>query len=67
MAILKYKGSDGNFKPLANILVKGIEVVQEKGQSTADVMSQKAVTDAINDAIPPADSDNNVILTAGEY
>ena len=67
MAVLKYKDGNGIWQTLTNILIKGISVVQEKGQSTADVMSQKAVTDAINDAIPPADSDNNVILTAGEY
>lgn len=49
MAILKYKGSDGNFKPLANILVKGIDVVQTSGTSSADVMSQNAVTEFVGD------------------
>ena len=67
MAVIKYKGTDGLWHMLSNIFVKGINVVQEKGQSTTDVMSQKAVTDAINDVIPPADEDDNVILTAGEY
>lgn len=49
MAILKYKGSDGNFKPLTNILVKGIDVVQTSGASSADVMSQSAVTEFVGD------------------
>lgn len=56
MAILKYKGSDGNFKPLANILVKGIDVVQTSGTSSADVMSQNAVTEFVGDV-------NNTLTT----
>ena len=49
MAILKYKGSDGIFKPLTNILIKGVEVVQTSGTSSADVMSQNAVTEFVSD------------------
>lgn len=67
MAVIKYKGTDGLWHMLSNIFVKGINVVQEKGQSTTDVMSQKAVTDAINEVVPQPDANDNVILSAGEY
>lgn len=48
MAILKYKGSDGQFIAVNSYKINNVVVAQEKGQSTADVMSQKAVTDDIN-------------------
>jgi len=48
MAAIKYKGTDGQWHLLNNILVSGINVVQTTGSSSADVMSQSAVTEAIN-------------------
>lgn len=69
MAILKYKGSDGNFKPLANILVKGIDVVQTSGTSSADVMSQNAVTEFvgdINNTLTTHTSNTDIHLTQEE-
>lgn len=48
MAILKYKGSDGQFIAVNSYKINNVIVSQETGESTADVMSQKAVTDALN-------------------
>jgi len=48
MAAIKYKGTDGQWHLLNNILVSPINVVQTTGSSSADVMSQSAVTEAIN-------------------
>lgn len=48
MAILKYKGSDGQFIAVNSYKINNVIVSQETGESTADVMSQKAVTDEIN-------------------
>jgi hypothetical protein len=48
MATLKYKNQNGEYVTLPNYTVKPITPVQTTGESTTDVMSQKAVTDAIN-------------------
>jgi hypothetical protein len=48
MAILKYKNEDGNYVPLNNYLVQPITPVQSTGSSATDMMSQAAVTDALN-------------------
>ena len=47
------KGEDGKQGPKGDVGGTA-PVVQETGQSTTDVMSQKAVTDAINNAITTA-------------
>lgn len=51
MAILKYKNAEGNFVPLNNYLVQPITPVQTTGSSPTDIMSQAAVTDAINQGL----------------
>ena len=48
MAVLKYKNAEGEFVALSNFLVQPITPVQTTGESTTDIMSQKAVTDALN-------------------
>ncbi len=48
MAILKYKNKDGQLITVNSYKINNVIVSQEKGQSTADVMSQKAVTDELN-------------------
>lgn len=48
MAILSYTKADGTVVKLNSYKVNNVLVKQEKGQSTADVMSQKAVTDEVN-------------------
>lgn len=48
MAILKYKDANGNFVALSNYTVQPITPVQETGSSTTDIMSQNAVTTALN-------------------
>lgn len=47
MAILSYTKADGTVVKLNSYKVNNVLVKQEKGQSTADVMSQKAVTDEL--------------------
>lgn len=47
MAILSYTKADGTVVKLNSYKVNKVLVKQEKGQSTADVMSQKAVTDEL--------------------
>lgn len=45
MGILKYKKpGESTWHRLASMMIKAINVVQEKGESTEDVMSQNAVT-----------------------
>lgn len=44
---IKYKGTDGQWHLLNNVMVNAIDVVQTTGTSTADVMSQSAVTEAV--------------------
>lgn len=54
MAILKYQNKDGQLITVNSYKINNVIVSQEKGQSTADVMSQKAVTDeitAINEVV----------------
>lgn len=48
MAILKYQKADGTIGFINQYNVIPTPVVQEKGQSTVDVMSQKAVTDELD-------------------
>lgn len=48
MAILKYKDKDGNFVALSNYTVQPITPVQSTGSSATDIMSQNAVTTALN-------------------
>lgn len=55
MAILKYTDAEGNVHSINSYKINNVIVTQEKGESTADVMSQKAVTDEIkkvNSLIP---------------
>ena len=47
MAILKYTDAEGNVHSVNSYKINNVIVTQEKGESTADVMSQKAVTDEI--------------------
>lgn len=49
MAILKYTDTNGNIVAVNSYKINNVIVSQEKGQSTADVMSQKAVTDEISE------------------
>lgn len=48
MAILKYTTADGTVVKVNSYKVNNVVVSQEKGQSTAEVMSQKATTDNLN-------------------
>ena len=69
MAIIKYKGTDGEFKPLNNVLIKGIEVVQTTGTSEIKVMSQNAVTEIVTDisgTVSSHTANTDIHLTAGE-
>ena len=55
MAILKYTDANGITHSVNSYKINNVIVTQEKGESTADVMSQKAVTDEIkkvNSLIP---------------
>lgn len=55
MAILKYTDAEGNVHSVNSYKINNVIVTQEKGESTAYVMSQKAVTDEIkkvNSLIP---------------
>lgn len=45
---IKYKGTDGQWHLLNNVMVAPINVVQTTGTSTADVMSQSAVTEVVS-------------------
>ena len=48
MANIKYRKSDGTYETITNYNVQPLVPVQETGDSVIDVMSQKAVTDVIN-------------------
>ena len=48
MAAIKYKDENGNWQLLNPILIKEIDVVQTTGTSSADVMSQSAVTESLS-------------------
>ena len=55
MAILKYTDANGITHSVNSYKINNVIVKQEKGESTADVMSQKAVTDElkkVNSSIP---------------
>ena len=47
MANIKYRKSDGTYGVITNYNVQSLVPVQETGESVIDVMSQKAVTDAL--------------------
>lgn len=48
MGVLKYKKKgESTWNTLSSMMIKAINVVQTKGSSTEDVMSQKAVTDEL--------------------
>lgn len=47
MAILKYTDKNGNIVAVNSYKINNVIVSQAPGQSTADVMSQKAVTDEL--------------------
>jgi predicted nucleic acid-binding Zn-ribbon protein len=47
MANIKYRKSDGTYGVITNYNVQPLVPVQETGESVIDVMSQKAVTDAL--------------------
>ena len=49
---IKYKGKDGEWHLLNQVMVNEVNVVQTTGTSSADVMSQSAVTEAIEDITP---------------
>ena len=49
---IKYKGKDGEWHLLNQVMVNEVNVVQTTGTSSADVMSQSAVTEAIDDITP---------------
>lgn len=49
MAIIKYKGTDGEWHELGGVLIKAIDIVQTTGTSSASVMSQDAVTKLVSD------------------
>jgi len=69
MAGLKYKGSDGEFHLLNNVLIKGIEVVQTSGTSTLAVMSQDAVTkelSGINETLDAHTGDTVIHVTQAD-
>ncbi len=48
MAVLKYKNGAGEFVTLTNYTVQPLVPVNTTGTSISDVMSQKAVTDELN-------------------
>ena len=47
MAILKYKDSSGNYHGINSYKISPVIVAQEKGDSETSVMSQKAVSDEV--------------------
>jgi len=49
---IKYKGKDGEWHLLNQVMVNEVNVVQTTGTSSADVMSQSAVTEIIEDITP---------------
>lgn len=64
-AILKYKNSEGNYVPLRENLGDTI-VYQTTGQSTEDVMSQKAITDSISEKQDTLISSVNIKTVNGQ-
>ena len=48
MAGIKYKDGNGVWRLIKTVLVNAVKVVQTTGNSTEDVMSQKAVTDELS-------------------
>lgn len=61
MPVIKYKGQDDQWHVIDNVAVTPINVVQTTGTSLTDVMSQSAVTNAIDDI---NDSLDNYTLTS---
>ena len=55
MAVLKYKNGSGRYVPISNYTVQPIDPVQTTGSSTTAIMSQNAVTVALNAKANSAD------------
>jgi hypothetical protein len=55
MAVLKYKNGSGQYVPISNYTVQPIDPVQTTGSSTTAIMSQNAVTVALNTKANSAD------------
>ncbi len=55
MAVLKYKNGSGQYVPISNYTVQPIDPVQTTGSSTTAIMSQNAVTVALNAKANSAD------------
>ena len=64
MAIIKYTDAEGNVHSVNSYKINNVIVTQEKGESTADVMSQKAVTDEIKKVNSSITSETNRATTA---
>lgn len=58
MATIKIVDEYGNYKTINQYQVNDINIVQEIGEGIDKVMSQKAVTEALNDML---------IIDGGEY
>lgn len=72
MATIRYKGDDGNwYKVVSGGSGETVSVVQSIGQSTTDIMSQKAVTDELTQRLivaanPGAGTETLSTLKIGE-
>lgn len=64
MAILKYTDAEGVIHSINSYKINNVIVTQEKGESTADVMSQKAVTDEITNINSSITNETNRATTA---
>lgn len=64
MAILKYTDAEGNVHSVNSYKINNVIVTQEKGESTEDVMSQKAVTDEIKNINSSITNETNRATTA---
>ena len=63
MSVIKYKGTDNQWHLLDNIMVSTISVTQTSGTSSADVMSQSAVTETVSGITETVKSHTNDINT----
>lgn len=61
MGVLKYTKADGQVVSLNVYKVNNVVVTQEKGQSEADVMSQKTVTDFLDNLLNEITETNNLV------
>lgn len=76
MATIKIQDENGNYVNINSFRVSNINVVQTTGQDDEKVMSQKAVTDELNQRAKLIKSpnhpnfyefDNSIIIDCGEY